>query len=189
MKVWTPASIAAYSRLRLPSTLMVITLSGSSASTIGPETPPACMMWVTFSPVSSFTSFDRFERSSATCVVADGRGSSPIARCFSSPSSFITALPRKPLAPVTSVTLSAMRALDDFSAAQVRDLAGAVSKTAQDLVGMRARIGQWRDHLGRRARHRDRLADHAHIAARRMMQRLGNAEVLHLRIGEDLIDL
>ena len=44
-----------------------------------------------------------------TCVVAETRVSRPIARCFCSASSIITALPRKPLAPVTSVTLSAMR--------------------------------------------------------------------------------
>src|SRR5262245_56637029 len=146
-------------------------------------------MWVTFSSVSNFTSFDRFDRSSTTCVVADARGSSPIARCFCSASSFITALPRKPLAPVTSVTLSAMHALDDLSAAQVGNIGGAVAESAQDLVGLRAGIGKRQDYLCRRARHGDRRADHVHVAARRMMQRLGDAEMLYLRVGKDLVDL
>src|SRR5262245_32797724 len=144
-------------------------------------------MCVIFSPASSLASFEGSERSSITCAVADARGSSPIARCFCSASNFITALPRKPLAPVTMLTLSAM--LDNFSGAQVRDVGGAVAEVAQDRVGVRARIGKRRDHLSRRARHADRRADHVHVSARRMMQRLGNAKMLHLRVGEDFVAL
>src|SRR4029079_9715351 len=144
-------------------------------------------MCVTFSPVSSLVIFERSERPSTTCVVADARGSSPIVLCFCSASSFITALPRKPLAPVTNVTLSAMRGLDDLSAAQIGDIGVAVSDAAQNLVGLRAWIGQRRDHLCRRARQGDRLADNVHVAARRMMQRLRDAKVGDLWIGEDLV--
>src|SRR4026209_91541 len=67
------------------------------------------MIWVIFSFAMSLVSFERSERSSTTCVVVDERGSSPIARCFCSLSSFMTALPRKPLAPVTRVISSVMR--------------------------------------------------------------------------------
>src|SRR5512147_1327455 len=68
------------------------------------------MMCVTFLLFSSLASFEQSERSSTICVVADERGSRPIARCFCSPSSVITALPRKPLAPVTRMISSAMLA-------------------------------------------------------------------------------
>jgi hypothetical protein len=41
MKVFTPDSVAARSRLRLPATLIAMTPMGSSGMTIGPDTPPA----------------------------------------------------------------------------------------------------------------------------------------------------
>ena len=85
----------------LPVTLIAITPAGSSASTIGPDTPPAWMMCVIFSRAIRSRRRARSERSSITCVLGDATGSSPIA----SESRAMMARPTKPLDPVTRTAI------------------------------------------------------------------------------------
>src|SRR4051794_38136551 len=96
--------------------------------------------------------------------------------------------PTKPLDPVISVTSSLMR-LNHTARTQTRDAFRIVANSREDLIGVLAELRR-RPVLGRlrRLREVDRLADHLDVSELGMAHGLGNAEMLHLRLGEGLID-
>ena len=79
--------------------------SSNHGITIGPDTPPAWMMWVTRSRAISSRSRARSDRSSRTRVAAEGTGSSPITALPLAASRVTIACPTNPLEPVTRVTV------------------------------------------------------------------------------------
>src|SRR4030095_1085574 len=81
---------------------------------------------------------------------------------------------------------SVMR-LHHLVGAQPFDVLGGESELAQDLVGVLADIGSGRAHGGRRARERDGRALQAHLTEGVVLDRHGEAEVLHLLVLEGLL--
>src|SRR5947209_7358098 len=152
----------------LPMTLMAIPPAGSSAITIGPDTPPAWMMCVIFSRAITSRRRARSERSSITCVVGDGRGSRPSAFRPAAARRDMITRPTNPLDPVTSVTNSLMR-LNHTARTQTRDALRIVAKAGEDLIGVLAELRR-RPVRGRlrRLREVDRLADHLDVSQRGM---------------------
>src|SRR5438132_3328299 len=83
---------------------------------------------------------------------------------------------------------SVMR-LHDLVGAQPFDVPGGESKLAEDLVGVLADVGSGRAHRGRGARERGGRALQAHLAERVVLNRHGQAQVLHLLVLEGLLDI
>src|SRR5579875_495213 len=78
---------------------------------------------------------------------------------------------------------------DDAARAQIGDRVIAVAELAQDRIGVLAELGGRAQRFGlRRAAHIDRLADDADRAELRVVDRPRHCEMLHLRIGKDLVD-
>src|SRR5665213_851222 len=73
--------------------------------------------------------------------------------------------------------------------AQPRDRRSVVAELAQHVVGMLAALRRWLAQRRGRAAQRHRLADEIDLAQDRMLDRLGDAEMLDLRIGEGLVDV
>src|SRR5690349_15740451 len=73
--------------------------------------------------------------------------------------------------------------------AQGADVALAVARGAQYLVGMRAGLRRRQPDVPGQAAHVDRRGDHLDIAEVRAMHRRRHAEMAHLGIGEYLVDL
>src|SRR5580658_5741720 len=68
------------------------------------------------------------------------------------------------------------------------DVALAETEFLEHRVGVLAEIGRSYYELRRRARQRDALADEPHLALVLLGHALGDAEMLHLRVGEHLVD-
>src|SRR3954465_234274 len=79
---------------------------------------------------------------------------------------------------------------DDAALVQIGDRAGVEADVLQHFVGVLAEIGRLpaQGRGLRRGRHVDRLADHLDGAERLVVDRLGDAEMLDLRIVERLVD-
>src|SRR5579885_2769975 len=77
---------------------------------------------------------------------------------------------------------------DDAALAQAGDVGVGVAELAQDLVAVLAELGAGGFEPARRAAQRHRLADQAGGAEQRMLDRLGDAEMLYLRVGKYLVD-
>src|SRR5215831_7750141 len=72
--------------------------------------------------------------------------------------------------------------------AQRRDLCLAEAQARQHILCRFPRLGRGPAHPARRAGECHRLAYQPNLAQSGMAEATGNAEVLHLRIGEDLVD-
>src|SRR6185312_12237537 len=99
----------------------------------------------------------------------------------------------QPIAPSISAI---MRSLGEIifrsssnRAVAVQSLDGIVviPELAQHRVGVLAALRRRAVQPRRRAAQRDRLSDQVDAAERRMIDRLGDAQMLHLRVGEDLV--
>src|ERR1700734_837532 len=75
-----------------------------------------------------------------------------------------------------------------FRLMQRGDVALAETELLEHRVGMLAELRRPRHELRRRARQRDALADQAHLALVLLGHALRDAEMLHLRVGEHLVD-
>src|SRR5215213_5945614 len=166
---------------------MAMTPAGSSVITIGPDTPPAWTMCVIFSRTIKSRRPARSERSSMTCVVAAGRGSRPMAFFPVAARRDMITRPTKPLDPVTSVTNSLMVS-DHAARAKPGNRLRVVAEARHDLVGMLTKPRCGAIFRLRRPGKVDRLADDFDVTELGMPHRLCDVEVLHLRLGECLVD-
>src|SRR5918993_4443705 len=72
-------------------------------------------------------------------------------------------------------------------AAELRNVVGGVAELAQDLVRVLAALRRRRRHAARGVAQGDGLRHEPDLAPGRRRHRLRHPEVLHLRVGEDLI--
>src|ERR1041385_2175088 len=111
------------------------------------------MMWVTRSRRSSAHNRSRSDRSSTTCVVAPGTGSSPMARYPAAERRDITARPTKPLEPVTSVRVELMGPLSG-NFGRGRDSQRALDEPARPNCGIdRLAVSQHKTTSNDRVKH------------------------------------
>src|ERR1700677_259506 len=77
---------------------------------------------------------------------------------------------------------------DDAALAQIGDRSGVVTEAGKDSVGMFALFRRGRAQLPRRAAEINGLADKLLVTMLGSIQGASDAEMAHLRIGEDLVD-